>query len=86
LSSDPSELFNLNLCGQTAAGVVLDFINQYGEGPAWAQLAGMMGWGPPREHAPLIHRLAERGWLTFTQEPYSLRPGPRYRVEVADAW
>jgi len=84
LSSDPQELFNIDLVGQMAAGVVLDYCQQHGEGPAWAQLAGIMGWGPPREHHPLIHRLADRGWLTFTEEPYSLRPGPRYNAEVSD--
>jgi hypothetical protein len=86
-SYDPSALFNLDLCGQMAAGVVLDFIQQHGEGPAWAQLAGLMGWGPPREHAPLIYALRELGWLSFTEEPYSLRPGPKYKTEASDgAW
>jgi hypothetical protein len=86
LSSDPSELFNIDLCGQMAAGAVLDYRQRYGEGPAWAQLAGMLGWGPPSEHGPLIYQLCDRGWLQFTEEAYSLRPGPRYRVEVGDAW
>jgi hypothetical protein len=88
LSSDPWELFNdINFSGQLAAGVVQDYVQRYGEGPAWAQLAGMMGWGPPREHGPRISRLAELGWLSFTEEPYSLLPGPRYTVEASDrAW
>ena len=86
MSSDPSELFNIDLCGQMAAGAVLDYLQRYGEGPAWAQLAGMMGWGPPREHGPLIHQLTERGWLSCTLDPYSLRPGPRYKVEVGGVW
>jgi hypothetical protein len=66
LSSDPWELFNdINFSGQLAAGVVQDYVQRYGEGPAWAQLAGMMGWGPPREHGPRISRLAELGWLSL---------------------
>jgi hypothetical protein len=85
LSSDHTELFNIDLCGQMAAGVVLDYRLLYGEGPAWAQLAGIMGWGPPREHGQLIYLLRDRGWLTFTEEPYSLRPGPRYQAVVGDA-
>jgi hypothetical protein len=84
LSNDPLGLFNLDLLGQMTAGVVLDYCNRYGEGPAWAQLAGMMGWGPPREHGPLICDLAALGWLTYTEESYSLRPGPRYRLAVSD--
>jgi len=83
-SNNPAELFNIDLVGQMAAGVVKDYCERYGEGPAWAQLAGMLNWGPPVQHAETIRTLAARGWLVFTDEPYSLRAGPRYVQEAAD--
>lgn len=90
MSSDPEQLFNLeddfDFCGQVVAGLVQEYRHIWGEGPAWAYVAGMMGWGPRHLHAPLIEKFTGRGWLRYTPgEPYSLRPGPRYQVEVGDA-
>lgn len=83
-SNGPEGLFNIDLVGQMAAGVVNDYWERCGQGPAWAQLAGMLDWGPPARHARIIRTLAARGWLAFTDEPYSLRAGLRYIQEAAD--
>jgi hypothetical protein len=85
LSNESPSDGNADFLGKMAAGLVAEYVGRYGEGPAWSQLAGMIGLGPPREHAPIIHHLAELGWLSFTEEPYSLRPGPRYFKHLKEA-
>jgi hypothetical protein len=64
--------------GPKAAVYVARVVRETGTGPTWCELQQAMGW--PRQPyglgAAIIHDLARTGWLEFTSEPRSLRPGP----------
>ena len=62
--------------GPRAARLVKACVDEFGWGPTWAELGRAMRWSY-RQRQETIHSLARVGWLSFTREPRSLRPGPR---------
>jgi hypothetical protein len=67
--------------GPRAAEYVATVVRDTDQGPTWAELSQAMDW--PRQpwhlRGAVIHQLAREGWLQFTSEPRSLRPGPAAR-------
>jgi hypothetical protein len=64
--------------GPHAAQYVADVVSRTSTGPTWMELAVAMGW-PVKPWGTLDwlgRGLAKAGWLTFTPETRSLRPGP----------
>ena len=70
------ELLATDPAGPRSAHLVKACRDKFGWGPTWAELARAMGWGCTQSQQT-IHALARVGWLSFTREPRSLRPGPR---------
>lgn len=63
--------------GPRAAAVVAGVVAETGTGPTWHELAAAMDWPHHRPRLERIMRgLARAGWLTFTDQERSLRPGP----------
>lgn len=67
--------------GPAAALCVSMYLEHHGTGPRWGELARQFGWSRASANV-IIRELAERGWLTYTDEPRSLRPGPNYDPSV----
>jgi hypothetical protein len=68
-------LDDLEGTGREAAAYVAAHRERTGAGPSWAELRRHTGW--PREITDgLLGKLREAGWLTYDDEPGSLRPGP----------
>lgn len=70
------ELLATDPAGPRVARLVKACVDRFGWGPTWAELARAMGWSYAKRQE-MIHSLARVGWLSFTREPRSLRPGPR---------
>jgi hypothetical protein len=75
-------LDDLEATGRATAAYVAAHRERTGAGPSWAELRRHTGW--PREITDgLLGKLREAGWLTYDDEPGSLRPGPA-AASVAD--
>lgn len=70
----------VNRSGPAAAHCVAVYVEDNGIGPGWGELANQFGWPRSVSHV-IIRELANRGWLTFTDEPRSLRPGPAFTTD-----
>lgn len=66
---------------------VVDFIAEHlkaaGTGPAWSQVCTHMGWSRAAGEVAMP-TLRRAGWVVYTAEPGSLRPGPRQDLPPAD--
>ncbi|MGH3305309.1 MAG: hypothetical protein ACRDOK_27325 [Streptosporangiaceae bacterium] len=62
--------------GPKAAAWIAEYVAANGSGPLWTELRQAMGWSPRRVADTVIRDLARAGWLSFTAEERSLRPGP----------
>jgi hypothetical protein len=77
MSASVSSLWIVN--GRLAAATVEHFRFKHAIGPTWSALAALMDWpANPETHGSIIENLAAEGWLDYTTEANSLRPGPRY--------
>jgi hypothetical protein len=63
--------------GPAAALCTAIYVQEHGTGPTWGELAAQFGW-PRSVRNVIIQELAKKGWLSFTKERRSLRPGPAY--------
>jgi hypothetical protein len=73
--SRTAALDDLASTGRATAAYVAAHRERTGAGPSWAELRRHTGW--PREITDgLLGKLREAGWLTYDDEPGSLRPGP----------
>jgi hypothetical protein len=70
-------------CGPAAAAYVAARVEALGEGPYWLELARELDW-PRSCTSRIVQGLTVAGWLTCTDQPRSLRPGPRYQATVTD--
>jgi hypothetical protein len=64
--------------GPQAARVVAEHLAAKGAGPTWRELGRAMGWSY-RQGQEAIYQLGRAGWLQFTRQPRSLRPGPLHQ-------
>jgi hypothetical protein len=54
---------------------------EHGHGPTWREVTSAFGW--TRLDANMaISRLRRADWLAYTEQPRSLRPGPRYSAKT----
>ncbi|MDA8040137.1 MAG: hypothetical protein M0Z69_13495 [Actinomycetota bacterium] len=63
--------------GQVAAGLVAAVVARTGTGPTWAELGAEMGWRRSWQPEAAVRKLVKAGWLSASDEPRSLRPGPK---------
>jgi hypothetical protein len=63
--------------GLPAAEFTGKFLAENGHGSYWLELCAVMSWDPGMRFYN-IPRLKKAGWVTYTDEGRSLRPGPRY--------
>jgi hypothetical protein len=70
--------------GPRAAAAVARIVARTGAGPTWRELSIEMGWTQqPGMRDLIVARLAAAGWLAFTPQERSLRPGPQAAAEIA---
>jgi hypothetical protein len=70
-------------CGPAAA-YVAKRVETLGDGPYWLELARELDW-PRNCTSRIMQGLTAAGWLTCTDAPRSLRPGPRYQETVGSS-
>jgi hypothetical protein len=71
-------------CGPAAAAYVAKRVETLGDGPYWLELARELDW-PRNCTSRIMQGLTAAGWLTCTDAPRSLRPGPRYQETVGSS-
>lgn len=62
------------------AAFIDSVVRETGDGPLWSEVATGMGW-PRGLNTGAMNRLATDGWVEFSTQTRSLRPGSRYRTE-----
>jgi hypothetical protein len=70
--------------GPRAAAMVAEIVARTGAGPTWRELGEEMGW--PRHYGTrnrIMRELAQAGWLAFTDQERSLRPGSQATAALA---
>jgi hypothetical protein len=67
-------LEDLEATGRAAAAYVAAYRQRTGAGPSWSDLRRHTGWSREITDA-LLGKLRQAGWLTYDDEPGSLRPG-----------
>jgi hypothetical protein len=71
-------------CGPAAAAYVAGRVATLGDGPYWLELARELDW-PRNCTSRIVQGLTAAGWLTCTDAPRSLRPGPRYQETLGSS-
>lgn len=64
--------------GERAAQWLAEYVADRGDGPTVHQIGRVMGWEPKLRWL-VLKRLQMKGWVEFTDEPHSLRPGPAWQ-------
>jgi hypothetical protein len=63
--------------GQRAARLIEREIEVFGIAPTWGELAEAFGWSRARATAR-FPELRHAGWITYSNQPRSLRPGRKW--------
>lgn len=65
---------------ERVARYVRSVVQVTGQGPVWSMISSITGW--PKWLMPHIMAALQReGWVTYTRQAHSLRPGPKLEEE-----